>query len=418
MRPARTLLLAIVVSATALAACSPGDEGKGATSVASTTGNGRMMPIAPPAAPPPVSTTATQEFPGASDCSRDVGAELNAFVRSVADGSTITFAPNGCYRVDGTVELVDRQRLVFDGRGARFTAQSSTNRRGPHWEIQRGSNLVFRDLIVEGASQAGGPGTYDKERGGETGINFAGTVGVTIERVTIEKVFGDFLYFGPDRRNHRSWARRVAVTDSKLLGSSRQGVALTGVADARFEGNTIDGVGRSVFDIEPNGANGGARRVLIAANTVKRWQNTLLPIAGRGRISDIELRGNTLVGQPLRVAARALSVITQAGRRARIAVVDNVSSGTAGNAAVTIQDTDWLLVRGNVQAFEADKREPAVVAERTCGVTVTGNRFQGSALVLKRSSRQSEKAQKGTGIACTIRSLEGSVKVPPVTSTP
>lgn len=402
--------MALVIS---VAACSSGESGQRAVqprrlSAVSTTGNGRVVPVRAPAPPVPVPAGAVQEFDGPADCSVDVTASLNQFIAAVPDGATVAFRPAGCYRVDGQIEVTDRNRLTFDGRGARFTAERAATRRGPHWGFFRGGDLVFRDMTVRGASAKGGPGTYDGKRGGETGMNFAGTVGVTIERVTIENVYGDFLYFGSDRANHRSWTRKVAVTDSTMRGSSRQGIAITGGSDIRIEGNTIDGIGRSVFDVEPNAASGGAQRVLIAGNTVSRWQNALLPMAGRGRVTDIELRANSLIDQPIRVTVRALSVMRDGPRRVRIAIVDNRSTGTSGNPIAAVQDTDWLLVMGNVQAFEADKREPAVATERTCGITVTGNQFTGSARTLQTRGYESDKATRGAGVLCSIRSLEGS----------
>ena len=55
-----------------------------------------------------------------SDCSRDVSAELLAWIASVPDGSTLRFAANGCYRVDRTLTIQYRNGLTFEGNGATF----------------------------------------------------------------------------------------------------------------------------------------------------------------------------------------------------------------------------------------------------------------------------------------------------------
>src|SRR4051812_19594983 len=44
----------------------------------------------------------------ASDCSEDVTSPLTDFLDGVPDGSTVLFSRAGCYRVDGTLELIGR----------------------------------------------------------------------------------------------------------------------------------------------------------------------------------------------------------------------------------------------------------------------------------------------------------------------
>ena len=39
------------------------------------------------------------------DCSRDVTAELNALVASAPDDATLQFPSQGCYQIDGTIDI-------------------------------------------------------------------------------------------------------------------------------------------------------------------------------------------------------------------------------------------------------------------------------------------------------------------------
>src|SRR5438874_13361168 len=70
---------------------------------------------------------ATHEAPGsiASDCSRDVTQQLLSWIASVPDHSTLSFASGGCYRIDGTLELTDRDGLTFEGNNATFRASTT-----------------------------------------------------------------------------------------------------------------------------------------------------------------------------------------------------------------------------------------------------------------------------------------------------
>ncbi|MBK5288025.1 MAG: hypothetical protein JJE46_06110, partial [Acidimicrobiia bacterium] len=102
----------------------------------------------------------------AADCSRDVTAELNAWIAITPDNTTLAFAPNGCYRVDGTLLVVDRTGLVFEGNHATFRAVTDGSelvnptkvRMRAMWQFGGGSHLTVRDLVVVGANPAAGRG--------------------------------------------------------------------------------------------------------------------------------------------------------------------------------------------------------------------------------------------------------------------
>ena len=55
-----------------------------------------------------------------ADCSIDVSAALNAWIASVPDNSTLSFAPDGCYRIDRTLIVSKRTGLTFEGNNATF----------------------------------------------------------------------------------------------------------------------------------------------------------------------------------------------------------------------------------------------------------------------------------------------------------
>ena len=55
-----------------------------------------------------------------ADCSRDVTREINAWISSVPDNSTLVFRRDGCYRIERTILVEDRVGLVFEGNRATF----------------------------------------------------------------------------------------------------------------------------------------------------------------------------------------------------------------------------------------------------------------------------------------------------------
>ena len=58
----------------------------------------------------------------AADCSVNVTAALQAWLDSLPDGATALLAAGGCYRVDGTPQLIDRNGLTIDGNGSTLRA--------------------------------------------------------------------------------------------------------------------------------------------------------------------------------------------------------------------------------------------------------------------------------------------------------
>lgn len=94
-----------------------------------------------------------------SDCSRDVSTELTAWIASVPDGSTLQFAPGGCYRADRTIAIQYRNNLTFEGNESTFRAFTSGRelpraqaRNRSMFSFWQGTNITMRNTIVRGAN--------------------------------------------------------------------------------------------------------------------------------------------------------------------------------------------------------------------------------------------------------------------------
>ncbi len=321
----------------------------------------------------------TYPFRGSSECSEDVTRALNDFFAAVPDGSTVTFAPNGCYRITGTVLVTDKYDLTLEGNGAEFAASEEGDIGRRHWSFQGGGGFAVRNLAVRGVHAAGGPDGYVRELEGQHGFNLAGVDGAVFTNVTIRDVYGDFIRLDKDKRRDAKWSRNITVTQSRLEGSGRQGVTVAAASDVRIEGNTIRRVARSVFDIEPNGENGGAARVRFSDNDVSDWGNLVLPIGGKGSVSDVELVNNQLHGKWLEVLVKEPRLAEEGDglgeRRANVSIVGNVSDTASDNVIVNLSGVDGAVVTGNVQPFEAGSDGPALRVRRSCRVVVEDNVF-------------------------------------------
>lgn len=327
-------------------------------------------------------------FEGAADCSTDVTTELNELIASVPDGSTVTFAPKACHRIDGTISIVDKQAFTLAGGGVRFEALIQGEDDRKHFDVEGGEDFVATDLTLVGPHPEGGPAGYVPELASQHGFNFGGVEGIAISNVTISDIYGDFLRFGQGggtEGEENRWSRDIVVTGSHFERNGRQGVSFTGAADVVIEGNTISDVARSVFDIEPNSAGGGAQRLRLADNDLANWGNLVLPIGGKGEVSDIELVNNRLGGKldVLVKDPRTENKAEEEGggiRRRNISIIGNVADALSGNAAVNLTRVDGAVVSGNRQTFEPDTEAVKVI--ESCDVTIEDNQFEGMSTVV------------------------------------
>jgi hypothetical protein len=303
----------------------------------------------------------------------DVTAQLRAFIDNVPDGSTISFPAGARYRIDGSLIIEDRNHLIFEGNGAEFVAVSDADRNRRHWWIRDSDDITIRDLAVRGANPNAGTGdaAYRSDREAQHGFDFAGVKGALLERVTVTDVYGDFVYIGSGARGLSS---DITVRDSDFERNGRQGISITGGEDVRIEHNTISQVRRSTFDIEPNGATWGARRVTITDNAI--GPGRLNFIAGHGYaapVEDIMVSGNRLRGKTMNMSLKAPT----SSRRTNFSLIGNVSDTAFGSssAAITIVGFDGVTIRDNVLPLAARRNMTAVRLASTCGAVVEGNEF-------------------------------------------
>ncbi len=335
----------------------------------------------------------------ADDCSTDVTAQLVTWIASVPDNSTLQFREGACYRIDDSLRIEDRRGLVFEGNGATFKAVSEPDPRRRHILIVGGSDLVFRNLTVQGAHPHAGTGleAYQAAREFQHAFALQGVQGVLLDRVRAFDVYGDFVYIGPGRAEE--WSRRVTVRDSTFERNGRQGIAVVAGEDVLISGNRIGQVRRATFDIEPTTATWGARRVRIVNNVTGTGRLLWLASGGRGsNVSDITVAGNTMQAE---TGTPVIYVVAPSGaRRGPFLIEQNTFMvGGSPEPGFRFARVTGVTIRNNRASFPASRQMTAVALEDAQQVLIQGNTFCGAARILA-ADDQSRVTQTSNAISC------------------
>ncbi|MGY1618356.1 hypothetical protein ACI797_16575 [Geodermatophilus sp. SYSU D00691] len=322
----------------------------------------------------------------AADCSADVTAELRAFLDGVPDHSTIVFTPRGCYRVDGTLELVGREGLVIDGRNATFRTTTRADDTRSHWRFVGGTDLTVTRMRIVGANSGGGTvDAFVPELQHQMGIDLRGPSGVRVEDVLISQVYGDCVYVGAGEHGG-IWTRDVEVQDITCIAPGRNGVSVTAGEDVTVTGSTILQPGLWGVDVEPNGGATGAVDITITDDVFTPGVHyrpffQAVGASGGGRVSGIRVEGNTVQGGTLATRfvpapGQRWSDVTFSGNRSDTAGFFLPGSGSGAAAVVTVVDVDGVTVAGNHQPGSG-RSQVFLHATGSCDVRYSDNSFPG-----------------------------------------
>jgi Right handed beta helix region len=410
-RRAIDLIFAIVVcvAAVAVQGCSPSrspaantpagaDQWPPTTPVRSGFAATRAVGDRPPSvevAVPSPPTGGVSKVPGtiAADCSVDVAAVLEQWIASVPDNSTLTLGSNACYRIDETVHVEGRHRLLFEGNGATLKAVATGDRDRSQLQLKGGRDLTVRNLIVQGANPHAGAtaAAYVPELEAQAAFQVNGATNVLFDRVHASDTYGDFVYIGPGNRQP---SRNITVANSVFARSGRQGISVTGAIGVDIEANSIDAVSRSMFDLEANSRSAIIRGIRIVGNVTGAAVNFWLANKGfAADVGDITIARNRMdaaTGGLLFVYARrgvlrGPFVIEQNRFIANDKVNDEDASGAfffAFSTNVTIRDNDVTFPKG--------RNMPAVEIRNSHHVEVAGNHFRDAGRLIVASQGSSD----------------------------
>jgi hypothetical protein len=274
----------------------------------------KAAPTTTTAPPHPVNAdTVTYDVPSdvTSDCSSDVTTPLLDWIDSTPDNSVLRFGTNACYEIEGVLYVKARHKLTFVGNGAHFLAKTNgadqpqpvgaTDPRWPRrraqWWFVASSDISISNMTLTGSNPYSGraDAQYDRQFEVQSGFVIAASTNVTVADNTIEKVWGDFVTV-EDRSSN------VTIRGNRMTTNGRQGVAVTNADHVVIDGNTMDDMRRSVFDLEVNLDSGSIDDVRIINNTTGNSTNLFVANAGNStRVSNIVIQNNTMTGTSLAV---------------------------------------------------------------------------------------------------------------------
>jgi hypothetical protein len=324
-----------------------------------------------------------------ADLSEDVTGELNQFLDSLPDGSTVLFPSDARYRIDGTVLIEGKESITIEGGGVLFRAfdpgeehAKQENYTGwkrtrcrAHIRISGGRNILVRDVEVHGAHpNAGQSGIYDSNREAQHGFDLIGVEGCTLENVTVHDVYGDCVYM--------SKVRSVIVRDSKLTRCGRQGIAVGTGEDVLIENNEIGDSRRGVIDIEPYGKEWRASNIRIIGNRLGGSRLLLLPMGGSGRV------GTVFVADNINTQHNGTPAVSNTGHPGQhrgpfIMINNRLSIGGSPTQGLRVKYNDGVFIAGNKLLFPERRKMTALDLEGSHGAVV-GNGFVDAAELIKK----------------------------------
>ena len=345
-----------------------------------------LLPVSAVVGPSAAGASPTYQAPGTIDAtgSQDVTAALVAFIRSVPDGSTITFPRGARYHTESTIAVGFRHDLVIDGAGAEFFATTDGSGATPigpsdvqwkwprhrdQWVVYNSINVTLRNLTVRGPNPNAGLGdaAYVEALEGQAAVEFFGTVNSRLENCSLSDTYGDFVYIGKD-------ATGTVVRGCTMARSGRQGITVSDAQNVLIDHNNISYVRRTAIDLEPWTPEWAIQNVWIVNNTFGPTRLCILGAKGEGDVNNVVFANNRMTGVPIRIKNTPLN-----GRRHDWFVIGNSSDRVYGSAhgAIWINRTDHVVVTGNYQALQS-KRNPSQIATEfvgSTGVTLSGNQF-------------------------------------------
>jgi hypothetical protein len=231
------------------------------------------------------------------------------------------------------------------------------------------TDLIVRDLNIQGTNFAG---DWDQSQEFDAGLRFLGPLGLLVQDVNIDAVYGDGLqvtYGGGQPRDVTF--RRVTISRN-----GRQGIGVNSGNGLLIDDVTIVGSRRSGIDLEPFSDKLLLQNVEIRNS---RITSRLLAIAGggQGRVNNVWIHDNVIPrsGIPL-----ILSQMGTAGTRENWIIERNVALFDLGSPAAALKfvGTTNVVVRNNTFPFAVNREMWAVDLRAGSSATVADNWFQGA----------------------------------------
>ncbi len=319
----------------------------------------------------------------ASDCSVDVTTALGDFLRGVPNGTTVSFAPAGCYRVETEIGLNFQQGITLEGNGAtlRRTQPTPAALRYPESNaflmVTQWSDSTIRNLNIQGinttsdvAMLGDAYGAWDQSMEFDAGINLRGGSNVVLENLHIDGTYGDGVQI---QRRHGN-PTGIVLRDIVIGHNGRQGVSISAGNGILLDRVTIQGSRRGGVDIEPAAVTMVAQNIEIRNSTIATWL-LAFPSQGSGLSNHVYIHDNVIT----RTGVPFVKVRSSAGLwRTDWRVVNNTVTYGLGSPqpAMLFDRVSDVLVDGNVINLKEDRSEMAVGLQNGSTAVISNNWFR------------------------------------------
>jgi hypothetical protein len=329
----------------------------------------------------------------ARDCSEDVTHALNRWMRRVPNGSVLRLRRGACYRVDGTLRLVDRRHLRLAGNHAVLRSfrtppiQPKITRQ--MLLVQGGSDIRIHHLTIRGTNPSA---VFDVRREWHPLIEIAGGRDIRLDHISGRNSWGDFVLVGPDTRRVTSsdgtgavLPRDVTVRSSNASVIGRHGIACIGCDDLAVDANSFRDIGYQVMDIEVEASTWHARGIAFTNNTVRGRIALSLVASGDAvghDVTGVEVSGNRMLTSSA-TCAPPVEVLATSTSRSDFVVSGNQFK-TLSNAARIGGVAGAVVTDNRVEVSDAGCSYPrvAVVARNVRHGVLRGNTFPGATTLL------------------------------------
>lgn len=237
-----------------------------------------------------------------ADCSRPVDNELNAFLATVADGSTVNFQPGKCYAQIGPVTLKGRKHLTIDGRGAtlRSWAPNDNSKFVPQWAVIRSQNLALHDFrIVGNFDDPGPPNAARASVTTNAGVAVEGSTGIALTDLTILNVFGDGVLLENSAHHDTEpaeYPKDVRVTRLRVDRAARHCFGVSQGTGLWLQDSTLNNCYLDGIDIEKDVVDEPIGDIHIVNNRISNYFaiGVVVAIGGprENPVRGITIRGN------------------------------------------------------------------------------------------------------------------------------
>ncbi len=249
--------------------------------------------------------------------------------------------------MDHGLKISNKRNLELDGHGATLWSNPSTARIDSDSLIALwGGNdgIVIHRFHFDGNDPT--PGVF----GPIEHVHAVLIQGDDVEvyDVTAEAIPGDFVKLH-ESGTATSWSKNAHIHDATVKSVGRNCFTVIAGQDAIFERVKCGVVGYSVFDIEPNRSDQGARNIVFRNNTARSWSNSFASAWGAhgSVVRGITISGNTVTKDSL------LTAIELSSGRTNIRITNNSSRIAAYGPVLRLAHIDGLTIRGNSQPLRS-----------------------------------------------------------------